>query len=94
MSYMFTSDPLCLLNIDANVCKCLLLSEVDVIGLLETDAARPYIGNHDIASWLSERLKMHVDYGPGSNDHTWGCLVLSKYPILKTEHHLLPSPDG
>lgn len=70
------------------------LSEVDVIGLLETDATRPYIGNHDIASWLSERLKMHVDYGPGSNDHTWGCLVLSKYPIIKSEHFLLPSPDG
>lgn len=45
---------------------------VDVIGLLETDAARPYIGNHDIASWLSERLNMYVDYGPGTNDHTWG----------------------
>lgn len=46
--------------------------DVDVIGLLETDAARPYIGNHDIASWLSERLKMYVDYGPGPKDHTWG----------------------
>lgn len=69
-------------------------SEVDVIGLLETDAARPYIGNHDIASWLSERLRMFVDYGPGPKDHTWGNLVLSKYPILKTEHFLLPSPEG
>lgn len=45
---------------------------VDVIGLLETDAARPYIGNHDIASWLSERLDMYVDYGPGTDKHTWG----------------------
>ena len=43
-----------------------------MIGLLETDAARPYIGNHDIASWLSERLDMYADYGPGTNDHTWG----------------------
>lgn len=45
---------------------------VDVIGLLETDATRPYIGNHDLASWLSERLDMYVDYGPGTDKHTWG----------------------
>ena len=49
-----------------------MFSEVDVIGLLETDAARPYIGSHDIASWLGERLHMHVDYGPGTKEHTWG----------------------
>lgn len=50
------------------------LAGVDVISLLETDAARPYIGNHDIASWLSERLRMYVDYGPGPKAHTWGCV--------------------
>ena len=49
--------------------------DVDVIGLLETDAARPFIGNHDLASWLSERLKMYVDYGPGPKDHTWGSVM-------------------
>lgn len=52
--------------------QCHMTTGVDVIGLLETDAARPYIGNHDIASWLAERLHMHVDYGPGTKDHTWG----------------------
>ncbi len=51
---------------------CHVTADVDVIGLLETDAARPYIGSHDIASWLSERLHMYVDYGPGPKDHTWG----------------------
>ena len=49
-----------------------MIVEVDVIGLLETDATRPYIGNHDLASWLSERLDMYVDYGPGTDKHTWG----------------------
>ncbi|CAI8002702.1 PGAP2-interacting protein [Geodia barretti] len=47
-------------------------SGVDVIGLMETDAARPYIGNHDLGSWLSERLDVYVDYGPGTDTHTWG----------------------
>ena len=49
-----------------------LVTGVDVIGLLETDAAKPYVDSHDIASWLSEELGMYVDYGPGPKDHTWG----------------------
>jgi hypothetical protein len=35
-----------------------------------------------------------VDIGPGPNAHTWGAVLLSKFPIISTKHHLLPSPHG
>ena len=37
---------------------------------------------------------MYVDYGPGPNKHTWGAALLSKFPIIESTHHLLPSPVG
>ncbi|KAG7101041.1 Protein CWH43 like protein [Verticillium longisporum] len=52
------------------------------------------MGNRDTSQFLAEDLGMYVDYGPGPNKHTWGVVLLSKYPILKSEHHLLPSPVG
>lgn len=36
----------------------------------------------------------NVDIGPGPNAHTWGAVLLSKFPIISTKHHLLPSPHG
>ncbi|KAG2219435.1 hypothetical protein INT45_002320 [Circinella minor] len=68
--------------------------ELDVVGLLESDTMRIIMGNRDWAQFLAEDLGYYVDYGPSTMKHTWGCLMLSKFPIIKSEHHLLPSPVG
>jgi endonuclease/exonuclease/phosphatase family metal-dependent hydrolase len=68
--------------------------EVDVIGLLESDLQRIIMGNRDTTQFLAEDLGMWVDYGPGPNKHTWGSALLSKFPIVNSTHHLLPSPVG
>ncbi|TVY71446.1 Protein cwh43 [Lachnellula suecica] len=68
--------------------------EIDVIGLLETDNQRIIMGNRDPTQFLAEDLGMYVDYGPGPNKHTWGAALLSKFPIVNSTHHLLPSPVG
>lgn len=68
--------------------------ELDVVGLLESDNQRIIMGNRDTTQFLAEDLGMYVDYGPGPNKHTWGCALLSKFPIVESRHHLLPSPVG
>lgn len=68
--------------------------EIDVIGLLESDLQRIIMGNRDTTQYLAEDLGMYVDYGPGPNKHTWGAALLSKFPIINSTHHLLPSPAG
>ncbi|KAG1502139.1 hypothetical protein G6F47_001841 [Rhizopus delemar] len=68
--------------------------ELDVVGLLESDTMRIIMGNRDWAQSIAEELGYYLDFGPASMKHTWGCLMLSKFPIIKSEHHLLPSPVG
>lgn len=69
-------------------------AEVDIIGLLETDTERLIGGNRDFTQKIAHDLGMYVDYGPGPNKHTWGAALLSKFPIVSSSHHLLPSPVG
>ncbi|KAJ1910607.1 Protein cwh43 [Tieghemiomyces parasiticus] len=68
--------------------------EIDVIGLLESDLGRIIMGNRDFLQSLAEDLNMYTDYGPSPIKHTWGCSMLSKFPIKRSTHHLLPSPAG
>lgn len=69
-------------------------AEVDIIGLLETDTQRLIGGNRDFTQKIAHDLGFYVDYGPGPNKHTWGAALLSKFPILNSTHHLMPSPVG
>lgn len=69
-------------------------AELDVVGLLESDTERIIMGNRDLTQRIAEELNMYADFGPGPNKHTWGAALLSKFPILNSTHHLLPSPVG
>ncbi|EGW34492.1 uncharacterized protein SPAPADRAFT_65626 [Spathaspora passalidarum NRRL Y-27907] len=69
-------------------------AELDIIGLLESDTQRLIGGNRDFTQKIAEDLGMYVDYGPGPNKHTWGAALLSKFPIIESRHHLMPSPVG
>lgn len=68
--------------------------ELDVVGLLESDTQHIIMGNRDITQYIAEELGMYSDFGPGPNKHTWGCALLSRFPIINSTHHLLPSPVG
>lgn len=72
------------------VCRC----GVCVVCAVETDIARPFSGNRDIVEWLESKLHFYADYGPDTFEDTWGCALLSRWPILRSERVVLPSPQG
>ncbi|SPO23750.1 related to CWH43 - putative sensor/transporter protein [Ustilago trichophora] len=68
--------------------------DMDLFGLVESDLHRPVFGNRDLTQFLAEELKMYTDIGPAPSKNTWGAALFSKFPIINSTHHLLPSPGG
>ncbi|PWY99457.1 hypothetical protein BCV70DRAFT_217814 [Testicularia cyperi] len=68
--------------------------EMDLFGLVESDLHRPVFGNRDLTQYLAEELNMYTDIGPAPSKNTWGAALFSKFPIINSTHHLLPSPGG
>jgi endonuclease/exonuclease/phosphatase family metal-dependent hydrolase len=53
----------------------------DIIGLQESDTARPSGGHVDAVRYFAESLGYHAYYGPGTVTGTFGSAILSRYPI-------------
>ena len=68
--------------------------DVNVIGLLESDLSRIMTSNRDLVDYLASKLKMYSDFGPSTAQNTWGCALLSSFPIISSKRNILPSPYG
>ena len=57
----------------------------DIIGLQECDPARISGGNLDVVRYFASKLNMYSYYGPKTVTNTYGCAILSKFPISNEE---------
>jgi len=55
----------------------------DVVGLQESDTARPSGGNVDAPRFFAESLGYYCCYGPGTVAGTFGTAILSRFPLEK-----------
>ncbi|EGG17599.1 putative transmembrane protein [Cavenderia fasciculata] len=77
-----------------NITQAIASHGANVIGLLESDLSRVMTGNRDLVEYLASELHMHSDFGPAPSENTWGCALLSIFPIERSKHVILPSPEG
>lgn len=78
-----------------NMVTAIASTGASVVGILESDLSHIHNGNRDVAEFLSYHLGFpYVDNGPVPLDNTFGCALISRYPILKIHRYILPSPLG
>ena len=77
-----------------NMTNLITKLDLDVVGLLESDTMRTIGGNRNMLTYMARKMNMYAIYGPRPNEHTWGCRLLTKYPVVNYTSHLLPSPVG
>ncbi|MBI2436054.1 MAG: endonuclease/exonuclease/phosphatase family protein, partial [Candidatus Hydrogenedentes bacterium] len=53
----------------------------DIIGLQESDTARPSGGNVNAPLYFAQKLGYHLYYGPSTVAGTFGTAILSRYPL-------------
>ena len=53
----------------------------DILGLQECDPTRISGGNLDVVRYFADKLNMYSYYGPNTVTNTYGCAILSKFPI-------------
>ncbi len=64
----------------------------DVVGLQEVSRGWVINGSADMLLWLAHRLGMPYVWAP-TVDLVWGNAILSRYPVLSVEEHVLPPPN-
>jgi endonuclease/exonuclease/phosphatase family metal-dependent hydrolase len=67
-------------NFDAQLALIMQINP-DIIGLQESDTPKINTGNTDVVGYFADKLDYYVYYGPRSVMQTYGCAILSRYPI-------------
>ncbi len=67
-------------NFDAQI-ELIRQVNPDILGLQECDPTRISGGNLDVVRYFADKLNMYSYYGPNTVTNTYGCSLLSKFPI-------------
>ncbi len=69
----------------------ILVADPDIVGLQEVENGRITSQGVDMAQWIARALGMYYYYYPAVNEHAFGCVLLSKYPIVNVTAYQLPT---